>query len=117
MQRNVRRIGSHELTDEDHKLLADTAGLSGSLLSSNMSSNSHSNPVWPMLLMLLIALMSCELILSGIISHKRFGTEVIAETSEKFGEGGFGAPAFGQKSANVGVGRSPQKSNPLETVL
>ena len=117
VQRNVEESNLAELTDEDHKLLADTAGLSGSLLSSNMSSNSHSNPVWPMLLMLLIALMSCELILSGIISRERFGAEVIAETSEKFGEGGFGGQVFGQKSANTDGGRSSRNNNPLETVL
>ncbi|MBC7968195.1 MAG: hypothetical protein H7Z17_19995 [Fuerstia sp.] len=42
--------------------------------------------------------MSVELILSGMISRERFGTETIAATSEKFGEGGFSVPVeFGQK--------------------
>ncbi len=96
--RNARESDLTGLSDEDHKLLADTAGLSGSLLNSNLSSTSHSDPVWPMLLMLLIAFMSCELILSGMISRERFGTETIAATSEKFGEGGFSVPIeFGQK--------------------
>ncbi|MEJ7595740.1 MAG: hypothetical protein WKF77_29875, partial [Planctomycetaceae bacterium] len=100
VQRNAKESDLTGLSDADHTLLADTAGLSGSLLNSNLSSTSHSDAVWPMLLMLLIALMSCELILSGMISRERFGTETIAETSEKFGEGGFGVLAsFGQRES------------------
>ena len=104
VQRNAKESDLTGLSDEDHKLLADTAGLSGSLLNSNLSSTNHSDPVWPMLLMLLIAFMSCELILSGMISRERFGTETIAATSERFGDGGFSAPMeFGQKQQLSGT--------------
>jgi len=100
VHRNSEESDLTGLSDEDHKLLADTAGLSGSLLNANLSSTSHSDPVWPVLLMLLIAFMSCELILSGMISRERFGTETIAATSERFGDGGFGVPPeFGQKTS------------------
>ena len=100
------------LSIEDHELLAEMAGLSGSLLNSNLSSTSHSDPVWPILLMMLIAIMSCELILSGMISRERFGTETVAETSEKFREGGFGVPKeFGQKAATADLGQSRVKSS------
>ena len=37
---------------------------------------------WRTLLMILIALMAGELILSGLISKQRFGSESIAETTE-----------------------------------
>ena len=100
VQRNARESDLTGLSDADHKLLADTAGLSGSLLNSNLSSTSHSDPVWPILLMLLIAFMSSELILSGMISRERFGTETIAATSEKFGDGGFGVPVESGKKNN-----------------
>ena len=109
VQRNSKESDLTGLSEVDHKLLADTAGLSGSLLNSNLSSTSHSDPVWPILLMMLIALMSFELILSGMISRERFGTETIAETSEKSGEGGFGVPLeFGQKTAATDRGQSRQ---------
>lgn len=87
VQRNPNESNLTELSEEDQKLLADTAGLSSSLLSSSLSSNSQRDPVWPILLMMMIAFMSFELILSGIISRERFGTATIAETSERFGEG------------------------------
>lgn len=100
VQRNQQESNLEGLSEEDHKLLADTAGLSRSLLNSGLSGSSHNNPVWPMLLMLLIAFMSVELILSGLISRERFGSAAIAETSEKFGESGGGLPvSFGQKSS------------------
>lgn len=105
VQRNPRESNLSELSAEDHKLLADTVGLSTTLLSSSLSGTSHSDPVWPMLLMLLIAFMSIELILSGMISRERFGTEAIAETSEKFGDTGFGMPVSSPQKSDVGVQR------------
>ena len=105
MQRNPKESNLTGLSEEDHKLLADTAGLSGSLLNPNLSSTSQSDPVWPMLLMMLIAFMSFELILSGMISRERFGTAAISETSERIGDASFGMPVeFGKKAAS----REPQ---------
>lgn len=99
VQRNARESNLTGLSDDDHKLLADTAGLSGSLLNSSLSGTIHSDPVWPILLMMLIGFMSFELILSGMIARERFGTEAIAETSEKFGDGNFGmAVSFEKKN-------------------
>jgi len=105
VQRNPKESNLTGLSEEDHKLLADTAGLSGSLLNPNLSSTSQSDPVWPMLLMMLIAFMSFELILSGMISRERFGTAAISETSERIGDASFGMPVeFGKKAAS----REPQ---------
>ncbi len=98
VQRNQRESDLTGLSTEDQKLLADTAGLSRSLLSSGMSGTNQSNPVWPMLLMLLILFMSIELILSGLISRERFGSAAIAETSEQPGAFSSGLPvSSGQK--------------------
>jgi hypothetical protein len=105
VHRNPKESNLESLSDEDHKLLADTAGLSGSRLKPNLSKASQSDPVWPMLLMMLIAFMSFELILAGVISRERFGTSAIAETSEKIVAAGFGMPvAFGKKNST----REPQ---------
>ncbi len=92
VQRNSKESNLTALSEEDHRLLADTAGLSGSMLNSNLSSTSHSDPVWPALLMLVILLMSIELILAGLISRERFGNTTIAETAESIGNSGLAVP-------------------------
>ena len=105
VQRNPQESNLATLSKEDHKLLADTAGLSGSYLNSNLSSTSQSDPVWPMLLMMLIAFMSIELILSGMISRERFGTAAISETSEQIADPGFAMPVVFEKTIAT---REPQ---------
>ena len=98
VQRNSRESNLAALTDDDHKLLAQTAGLSTGMMDAGLRGSSHSDPVWPFLLMLLIAFMSTELILAGMISRERFGTAAVAETTERLGDIGMGSPIeFGQK--------------------
>jgi len=105
VQRSPRESDLAMLTAEDHKLLADTAGLEQDLLSNGMGGSSHSDPVWPLLLMLLIAFMSAELLLAGLISRERFGSEAIAESSGEFASGDIGLPmAFGNKAVMDSVG-------------
>ncbi len=58
VQRNPRESNLAALTDDDHKLLAQTAGLSTGMMDAGLRGSSHSDPVWPFLLMLLIAFMS-----------------------------------------------------------
>lgn len=82
VQRSVGESNLAELTSDNRRLLRDTAGLTQNMLSSGMSSHSQRDPVWPFLLMLLIAFMSAELVLAGMISRERFGSEAIAETVE-----------------------------------
>lgn len=98
VRRNTRESNLEALSSDEHKLLEQTAGLSSGILDSGLRGHSHSDPVWPFLLMLLIAFMSTELILAGMISRERFGTATVTETTERIGEMSFGSPIeFGQK--------------------
>jgi hypothetical protein len=82
IQRSLHESDLRDLSDDNRSLLKETAGLTQNLLSTGMAGHSHRDPVWPMLLMLLIAFMSAELVLSGIIARERFGTDSIPETLE-----------------------------------
>ena len=82
VQRTMQESNLKDLSKEDRQLLAETSGLTQSQLTSEMASLAHRDPVWPFLLMLLIVFMSAELVLAGLISRERFGTETIAETVE-----------------------------------
>jgi hypothetical protein len=92
IQRSLHESDLRDLSDDNRSLLKETAGLTQNLLSTGMAGHSHRDPVWPMLLMLLIALMSAELVLSGIIARERFGTDSIPETSESISR--FAAPSL-----------------------
>lgn len=99
VQRNLQESRLQRLSEDERGLLRETAGLTQNLLSSGLSGHSHRDPVWPLLLMLLISLMSAELVLSGFISRERFGTDSIPETAEDF------TPL-----------RAPERRNPLAAV-
>ena len=91
------------LSEVDQGLLASMAGLQQTALSANISGSNQSDPVWPILLMSLVALMAAELLLSGIIARQRFGTESISETTEQFSESRLGVPlAFDSKGTSSG---------------
>lgn len=64
IQRSLHESDLRDLSDDDRSLLKATAGLTQNLLSTGMAGHSHRDPVWPILLMLLIAFMSAELVLS-----------------------------------------------------
>ncbi|MCA8995419.1 MAG: BatA domain-containing protein [Planctomycetaceae bacterium] len=49
-------------------------------------STAQQEPLWPLLLMILIVIIAGELILSGMISRERFGSDPIAETSQNWTE-------------------------------
>ena len=121
VQRTLAESDLSDLTDNDRQLLKQTAGLTQNLLSDGMSGHSHRDPVWPMLLMLLIAFMSAELVLSGIIARERFGTESIPETSEIMSQ--FTVPAFANSAlSSTSTGSEPMRvasksSETDETVL
>lgn len=97
--RNTQESDLSPLTQADQTLLSSTAGLTQDLLSSGMSAASHRDPVWPLLLVLLILFMTAELLLSGLISRERFGGEAIAESSENFADKSAALPvAFAHKN-------------------
>jgi len=71
------------LTVSDRAFLQDTAGLRSGRVSNQISGANISAPLWPGLLMLLIGLLAGELVLSGVIARKRFGSAPISETAEQ----------------------------------
>ncbi len=83
VQRTVQESNLQGLSDLERQLLQDTSHLTSHVSSSDMGSHVHRDPVWPMLLMLLIGFMTVELVLSGMISRERFGVEAIPETVEQ----------------------------------
>lgn len=97
-----RNGGESDLTGlnpEEERLLANTAGLKQNLLGTNLSGTAQSDPIWPLLLILLIVFMTGELLLSGSISRERFGSATISETSEEFGHRAADMPLrFGSES-------------------
>lgn len=80
------------LTTADHELLAEVVGLAQDTQNATWSSSNHSDPLWPILFMLLIGLIAAELVLSGIISRERFGSDPIAETTEHWVDQSMGIP-------------------------
>lgn len=83
VQRAILESNLKALSDADHQLLKDTARLTRNVLPSDRISHTQRDPVWPILLMLLIGFMTIELLLSGMISRERFGVEAIPETVEQ----------------------------------
>jgi hypothetical protein len=69
------------LTTEDQQVLAQATGPSDVAAASQVGA-SRSDPLWPLLLMILIGLISAELLLSGLIARERFGADPISETTE-----------------------------------
>ncbi len=80
------------LTSSDHKLLADLSGLRNSITGSTSTGMNHADPLWPLILMVLICLIAAELLLSGLISRERFGSDPISESTEHWAEQQFGMP-------------------------
>lgn len=104
--RDPRESNLAALAAVDRKLLAETAGLSQNMVSRQITGTNQRDPVWPLLLMGLIALIAGELLLSGLISKQRFGSDEIAETTED----------WMQQASNVATfGRPPMTAPPADT--
>jgi hypothetical protein len=71
------------LTDHDRTALSEIVGLNRGPIASRVSNTNLRAPIWPVLLILLVALMAGELVLSGAIARKRFGAAPIAEMVEQ----------------------------------
>ena len=94
------------LTAAERDRLAEARGLGHGTANNSLNTAIPSDPVWPLLLSLLIGLLLCELLLAGNMSRQRFGVDPIAETSE--------APANELTGLHVREGRQP-KSKTLVT--
>lgn len=90
------------LSTADHELLAELSGLSRSTVDASISGTNMSDPLWPLLFMLLIGVIVAELLLSGVIARERFGSDPIAETTEQFG-GATSATSMPGSSARSGA--------------
>lgn len=101
VERDPRESNLACMNDEQQKQLAGVTGKGRGLLESGLVGTAQQNPVWHILLLMLIALMTVELLLSGLISRERFGSAAISETSDTFAarDNGFSV-AFGHKSAS-----------------
>ncbi|MGZ0174978.1 MAG: beta-galactosidase trimerization domain-containing protein [Planctomycetales bacterium] len=99
------------LTTADRQLLAEVSGLGRTAGSTTLSVTNQTDPLWPMLLMILLGLIAVELILSGMISRERFGSDPIAETTELWAEQQAGFPvSFGKKPApSVTTSTTPER--------
>jgi hypothetical protein len=105
----------------DRQLLSETAGLSRNRASRTMTGTNRRDPVWPLLLMVLIALIAGELLLSGVIARERFGSETLAETTGDWLQQADSVAVPGRPSATVlagdrrdGAGTEPKEFVELE---
>lgn len=74
------------LTTADRKLLDELSGLNQTTTDAVEAGVSFNDPLWPLLLMILIGVIAAELLLSGVIARERFGSAPIAETTEQWTE-------------------------------
>ena len=81
MSRDPGESDLTSLTTADRQLLAEVSGLGRAAGSTTLSATNQTDPLWPMLLMILVGLIAAELLLSGVISRERFGSDPIAETT------------------------------------
>lgn len=72
------------------------------------SSSTQADPVWPYLLLALIALITGELVLSGVMARQRFGSSGIPEFSE------IGASSIVMDTVNSNVPAKPFEAKPFE---
>jgi hypothetical protein len=82
VQRDPEESQLAPLTAADQELLAQATGPGGDLAAESQVGATRSDPLWPLLLMTLIGLISAELLLSGVIARERFGADPISETTE-----------------------------------
>lgn len=99
VERDPHESNLARLNADQEKQLSGVTGRGRGLLESSVIGTAQQNPVWHILLMMLIAFMAIELVLSGLISRERFGSAAITETSETFSQRDPGfSVAFGQKT-------------------
>ncbi|MFG0334757.1 MAG: BatA domain-containing protein [Maioricimonas sp. JB049] len=102
------------LTAGDHRRLADIAGVAHGNAESALGRAVQSEPLWPLLLTLVIALILFELLLSGIIARERFGTAPIEEATEPLNvPTGANAAAFRNSGFEATAPATARREDPL----
>jgi hypothetical protein len=99
VQRDPLESSLVALQTADLELLADVSKVSRSSPIDSRAASLPSDPIWPLLLTLLVGLILAELMLSAQMSRLRFGNDPIAETTggladEATGISGTGIPGF-----------------------
>jgi hypothetical protein len=86
---NVARAATESdlagLTAANRTFLAQTAGLEQGTLTGRIAGSNQRNPLWPVLLMLLIVAIASELVLAGAIARQRFGMAPIPDSIQHEG--------------------------------
>ncbi len=96
--RDSRESNLAGLASVDRRLLNETTGLTSNSPNRRLSGSDEREPLWPILLLALLAVMAGELLLAGVIARHRFGADRIAETTED----------WMQQAGNVANIRQPQ---------
>ncbi|MEK6258644.1 MAG: BatA domain-containing protein [Planctomycetota bacterium] len=86
VHRDPRESNLTALSAAESQLITDISEPSKITSTSSSQGSAPSDPVWPLLLMLLVGLILAELMLAGNMSRRRFGTDPIAETTEHMAE-------------------------------
>ena len=86
VQRDARESNLTPLSTSEQQLISSSTRLGQAIISESLNRATPTDPVWPLLLTLLAGLIVAELLLSGMMSRGRFGTDPIAETSEHMAE-------------------------------
>lgn len=86
VHRDPRESNLTALSTSEIRLISDLSTLNKATANSTTRGSAPSDPIWPLLLMLLVGLILAELLLAGTMSRSRFGTDPIAETSEHLAE-------------------------------
>ena len=76
------------LTAADREQLTGVTTIRQTASSAALTGGNQSEPIWPILLMVLIGLIAAELLLAGVIARERFGSDPISETSEQWAGNG-----------------------------
>jgi hypothetical protein len=80
VRREAKESDLAPLPSAQHTLLAEISAQTQGRQAADGSTPVQSDPVWPLLLILLVVLIAAELLLSGSMSRHRFGADAIAET-------------------------------------
>lgn len=86
VHRDPRESNLAVLSAAENRLITEISGSNKGTANSTTRVSAPADPVWPLLLMLLVGLILAELLLAGTMSRSRFGTDPIAETSEHLSE-------------------------------
>ena len=86
VHRDPRESNLTPLTESESQRITEISGLSKITANASSQASTPSDPVWPLLLMLLMGLILTELLLSGSMSRGRFGADPISESSERLTE-------------------------------